>query len=86
MERLESLVDEETGRESMTGRACQYPKSSLQEMRQTYGATRDVDLVHRMLQMQFESFLRDSLELSDELFEEVVERGWGAAGCPWPAL
>ena len=33
-----------------------------------------------MLQEQFESFLKDSLQLSDVLTEEIVGRGWGAAG------
>ena len=46
---------------------AQYPKSALQEMRRRYEATRDVDLVHQMLQEQFESFLRDTLQLSDTL-------------------
>ena len=80
MERLESLVDEEKSKRIMTGCACQYPKSALQEMRRRYEATRDVDLVHQMLQEQFESFLRGTLQLSDGLIEEIVEKGWGSAG------
>ena len=80
MERLESLVDEEQSRRIMTGCACQYPKSGLQEARKTYEETGDVDLVHHMLQEQFESFLRESLELDGELIKEIVARGWGLAG------
>lgn len=80
MERLESLVDEESRRAVMTGCACQYPKAELRAVRKQYETTRDVDLVHRMLQEQFESFLRDTLALSDELTGEVVRRGWGLAG------
>ncbi len=80
MERLESMVDEGKSKKTMTGCACQYPKSALQEMRRRYEATRDVDLVHQMLQEQFESFLRDTLQLSDGLIEEIVEKGWGSAG------
>jgi len=64
----------------MTGCACQYPKSDLQEIREQYQATKDINLVHQMLQDQFESFLRDTLELSEELIEEIVSRGWGSAG------
>ena len=63
MERLETLVDEEKCKQIMTGCACQYPKSALQEMRKTYEATQDVDLVHHTLQEQFESFLKDTLQL-----------------------
>lgn len=80
MEQLESLVDEKKRKEIMIGCACQYPKSALQEVRKKYEETEDTDLVHRMLQEQFESFLKETLQLSDDLFEEVVKRGWGLAG------
>ena len=80
MQRLESLVDEEQCQEIMTGCACQYPKSALQEARRKYEETKDVALVLQMLQAQFESFLSDSLKLSDGLIEEIVSRGWGLAG------
>jgi predicted ArsR family transcriptional regulator len=80
MERLDSLVDEGERRAIMTGCACQYPKSDLQEIRKRYEATGDIALAHRMLQEQFESFLRNGLQLSDELVKEIVNRGWGSAG------
>lgn len=77
---MESLVDEPEAREIMTGCACQYPKEDLRRVRTEYERTQDIDRVHQMLLEQFESFLRDSLELSDELLKEVVRRGWGLAG------
>jgi hypothetical protein len=80
MERLDTLVDEEKRKAIMTGCACQYPRSELQEMRQRYEETKDIDAVHLMLQEQFESFLKDTLQLNDDLFEEIVKRGWGLAG------
>jgi predicted hydrocarbon binding protein len=80
MERLETLVDEEKCQEIMTGCACQYPKSDLQKIREQYEATKDIDLVHQMLQEQFESFLKGALRLSDELVKEIVSKGWGSAG------
>jgi hypothetical protein len=80
MERLDSLVDEAKRRQIMTGCACQYPKASLQGIREAYAATKDIDLAHQMLQEQFESFLKDSLQLDDELVEDIVNRGWGSAG------
>jgi predicted hydrocarbon binding protein len=80
MERLDRLVGEEKRKDIMTGCACQYPKSALQEIREAYEATRDIDLAHQMLQEQFESLLKDSLKLSDELVAEIVGRGWGSAG------
>ena len=81
MERLETLVDdEESRREIMTGCACQYPSSALQEIREKYRATHDIDVAHQMLQEQFEAFLKSTLNLSDELMQEIVRRGWGSAG------
>jgi predicted hydrocarbon binding protein len=80
MERLDSLINEEKRKEVMTGCACQYPKPDLEEIRKKYEETRDVDLVHQMLQEQFESFLKDALQLDDQLFADIVGRGWGSAG------
>ena len=81
MGRLEQLVpDVEARREIMTGCACQYPRAQLEPIRQAYEETRDVDLAHQMLQGQFESFLRNTLQLTDALIQGIVERGWGSAG------
>ena len=80
MERLDALVDLKERKQIMTGCACQYPKSSLQEIRERYAATGDIDLAHRMLQAQFESFLSDSLGLDAGMIKEIVRRGWGSAG------
>ena len=80
MERLDTLVEDKDRKEILTGCACRYPKSDLWEIRRRYEITRDVDLVHRMLLAQFEAFLRDALQLSDKLTEEIVSRGWGLAG------
>jgi len=80
MERFESLVDEDERKQIMTGCACPYPKSALREVKKAYQTTRDIGLVHRMLQQQFESFLTDTLGLGDELKEEIVKWGWGLAG------
>jgi predicted hydrocarbon binding protein len=80
MERLDALVDPQGRKEIMTGCACQYPKSQLQEIKRTFAETQDLDLAHRMLQEQFEAFLEDTLQLDGELVQEIVARGWGAAG------
>jgi hypothetical protein len=80
MERLDALVGEAERRTVLTGCACQYPKSALAELRKEYEESHDVDLVHRGLQEQFESLLRDTLQLEEDLVEDVVRRGWGSAG------
>jgi hypothetical protein len=80
MARLDALVDPHGRNEIMSGCACQYPKSQLQEIKRTFAETQDLDRAHRMLQAQFEAFLEDTLQLSDQLVQEIVTRGWGAAG------
>lgn len=80
MKRLDSLVDDRKRREIMAGCACQYPKSDLQDIRKQFEETQDIDLVHQMLQGRFEAFLENTLQLDDELVQEIVRRGWGLAG------
>jgi hypothetical protein len=80
MQRLESLVDQERSRAIMTGCACQYPRSDLQAMRRVVETTGNLDLAHRMLQEQFEAFLKNILKLKPELIDKIVSRGWGVAG------
>ena len=80
MDRLDGLVDMEMRAEIMTGCACQYPKSGLQDVRAAYEATGDVTLAHQILQRKFESFLRNDLQLGGELIAEIVDRGLGLAG------
>ncbi|OGO18171.1 MAG: hypothetical protein A2Z14_18920 [Chloroflexi bacterium RBG_16_48_8] len=80
MERLEANVDQGSLRSIMAGCACQYPTSDLEDLRREYEASRDINVVHRMLQEHFEVLLRDTLGLEKELVAEVVEKGWGTAG------
>jgi len=80
MQRLEALVDAETAGLVMAGCACQHPKEGLQAVRKAYAETGDLAVAHRMLQEQFEAFLRASLELKEEHVQEVLSRGWGLAG------
>jgi hypothetical protein len=80
MDRLDALLEVEKRKEIMTGCACRYPQSELQDMKEAYEKTRNVDLVHQMLQDKFVWFLRNSLRLNDELVQEIVKRGWGLAG------
>jgi hypothetical protein len=80
MERMDGIMDAEQARAVMAGCACEYPKTHLRPMRDAYERTRSVDAVHRMLQSGFESFLRETLQLGDELAQRVIDMGWGVAG------
>ena len=80
LERLEDVADDTTRQEIMTGCACQYPKAELDDARGIFLETGDVDEVIDLLQAKFEVFLRDGLELDEELVLEIISRGWGLAG------
>lgn len=80
MRQLVSMVGVQEGKAIMTGCACQYPRSALEDIRRAYEATGSLDVAHRMLQERFQSFLTGSLGLRDELIEEIIGRGWGLAG------
>lgn len=80
MERMDSLVDERTSCSILSACACHYPKANLQEIKAVYAATKDIDRVHAMFQDQFESFLRNTIGVSEEMLAEIVDRGFGAAG------
>jgi predicted hydrocarbon binding protein len=80
LERLEEVVDEQARQEIMTGCACHYPKSELDDARGLFLETGDVDQVIDLLQAKFESFLREIMELDEELVLEIISRGWGLAG------
>jgi hypothetical protein len=80
MERLDTLVDEKKSRDIMTGCACRYSTAKLEPIKEEYARTRDVAVALRMLQGQFESFLRVTLELDEEMVKDIIDRGWGSAG------
>lgn len=80
MERLDSFVDEKASRSILSACACHYPKENLHEIKAVYATTKDIDQVQGMLQEQFESFLKNTIKVSDEMLAEIVDRGWGSAG------
>jgi hypothetical protein len=80
MDLLDARLEEGKRQEILLGCACQYPKAILQTMKEAYAATGDLDLVHQMLQEEFEWFLAHTLQLDGDLVAEIVRRGWGTAG------
>ncbi|MBU7018953.1 MAG: hypothetical protein HXS44_15700 [Theionarchaea archaeon] len=80
IEKMDSQIDEKKRIDIMTACACKYPESDLQEIRESYEETKDIDLVHQMLQKRFVSFLKNGLKLNDECIKEIVDAGWGLAG------
>ena len=80
LEKLIGFVGEPTAMEIMTGCACQYPRQDLKDIRLDYEEFGDIDRALQMLQEKFEYFLREVMQLDEEMIEEIVNRGWGLAG------
>ncbi|TFG48920.1 MAG: hypothetical protein E4H33_03310 [Anaerolineales bacterium] len=80
LERLDEITDEKTRQEILLGCACQYPRAELQDAKGVFQETGDVDQVIDLLQAKFEDFLREDLELEEDLVLEVIDKGWGVAG------
>ena len=73
-------TDEGTQREILIGCACHYPLEDLSDVKEAYQSSGDIDLAVEMLQVKFERFLRETLELEEELVIDIISRGWGPAG------
>jgi hypothetical protein len=80
LEKLQEVVDENAQQEILTSCACHYPKAELDDARGIFLETGDVDQVIDLLQAKFEEFLRDGLELEEDLVLEIINKGWGLAG------
>jgi hypothetical protein len=60
--------------------SCPYPRSKLQDLRELYERTGDLDEVIKRLQQQLEDSLRRGMLFEDEIWEKIEELGWGVAG------
>ena len=80
LEILAETLDEKTRQEILTRCHCSYPVEDLQDIKALYQETGDLDRVLDALQAKFEVFLRETLQLEDELIEVIIQRGWGLAG------
>ncbi len=78
--KIEELLDAEETQQVMLKCACRYPVENLQPMRGAYEESGDVRVPHRMLQENFIAMLRDHLKLEQDMIDEIVGWGWGAAG------
>ena len=62
---LGSKVSETECQAILAGCACRYPAEALQPLKETYAATGDINIPHRMLQDQFENLLKNILQLPE---------------------
>jgi len=77
---LAENTDEGTQREILTSCACRYPVEDLQDVKEAYQSSGNLDLAVEMLQVKFERFMRETLELEEELIAKINSLGWGLAG------
>jgi hypothetical protein len=77
---LAEHTDEGTQREILTGCACHYPVEDLADVKEAYQSSGNLDLAVEMLGEKFTRFLRETLELEEELIKEINSKGWGLAG------
>ena len=80
METLQEKLSQEEIIKVMTGCACLAPKDNLIILQEEYTKSKDIELVHKMLQNIFEKFIRQYKKLDDEQMEFLLENGWGMAG------
>ena len=80
LDRLAEVTDEKTRQEILAQCACHYPVEDLQGVKAAYQENGDVDGAISMLQDKFEYFLRETLELEEELIKIILAQGWGLAG------
>ena len=80
LELLDDNCDPKTRQDIMTACACHYPEDQLIDLKAAFEETGDIAVPHQMLQIQFENFLVNVLNLDQDTIAMIVEKGWGAAG------
>lgn len=78
--RLAENADLETRQEILSDCHCSYPVEDLQDIKAAYQESGEIETALALLQARFEHFLRETLELEEELVETIIQRGWGLAG------
>jgi hypothetical protein len=80
LDQLAQVSDQTTCQEILTRCACHYPLEDLQEVKEAFKKSGDVDQAVKMLQEKFEFFLREGLGLEEGLIKIILSRSWGLAG------
>jgi hypothetical protein len=80
MQKLDRVLPEQDRIELMTSCGCQAPAENLVDARRTFQETGSVDQAMAVLQTQFETFLKDDLNLAPDQIQTVIDRGMGMAG------
>ncbi len=60
--------------------ACHMPHEKLEGVKQIYESTQSIELAHTALLEMFKTDIKEYKKMSDDQLEEVLSKGWGAAG------
>jgi len=80
LERLEEFADLETRQAILSDCHCVYPVEDLLDVKMAYRVNGDLDQALEMLGEKFQRFLREVIQLEEELVKTILARGWGLAG------
>ena len=80
MKNLKEELKQDDIADVMTSCACLYPNENLSYLKEEYARTKDIKAVHTKLQKQFEKFIREYKNLSDDDIGFLIKNGWGMAG------
>ena len=73
--KLDMLIPEKQRKNIFSSCSCTYPKEKLQAIKKKYDETHDIQIVHQMLQEQFE---KDIEEIPFK--DQMIAQNWGLAG------
>ena len=80
MDRLNREVNGNKWHDIFTGCACRHPREPLLILRKKYAETRDLPLVHAMLQKRFEEDIRSCKQLDSDQMAFIKGNDMGVAG------
>ncbi|MCK4972037.1 MAG: hypothetical protein KAS52_01865 [Candidatus Heimdallarchaeota archaeon] len=78
--KLESLTKDEETKKILLSCACHQSQEALQQYRDLYVDTENIDQVIQKMQEDFEVFIIDELKLEDKYIQEIIDRKMGFAG------
>lgn len=80
VERLEKHANGSQIHDILTNCACQYNKDNLKTIKEHFQQSKDLKSTHFILQQQFREFIKPYKNLTDEMVDELLAKGWGVAG------
>jgi hypothetical protein len=77
---LKDLTVEDKIKNIMCNSACHMPHEKLDKAKKIYQNTGSIKLAHKQLLEDFKKDIKQYKQLSDTQVDDIVHRGWGAAG------